>query len=308
MPELHLALTDLAAPDADAEAGLARLPVGERLLARADCHPASADWRRWVLSTAGGAPPPGDLPLGRALIAAAGQRLDPGRQWFVATPLHLVAGLTRVHFDARGPLALAPEARAALAARFAADWSDSALELAAIGETLVLGLPAALVVETRDPATVTGHELSAARPRGADAGRLERLMTELQMWLHGAGIAATDGRPLNALWLWGGGVAPIAPPPVPPALCGADAPLAALLGAAPPPGAPRLELRSVAALAADGGFPAADAHWFEPLAQLLAAGRHPCIRVHVAAREFVLRPGQRFRLWRRARPWWELLA
>ncbi|MBS0375135.1 MAG: hypothetical protein JSR73_11195 [Proteobacteria bacterium] len=306
MPELHLVLTDLAAPDADDGAGLARLPLGERLLARADRIPASADWRRWVLTRAGREPPPGDLPLGRALAAARGLDLD--RQWFVASPLQLVAGLTRVHFDARGPLTLAPAALAALAARFQADWPAATAVLETAGGGLVLGLPDPLAVETRDPATVAGRELSVARPRGADAGRLERLMTELQMWLHGAGLAAADGRVVNALWLWGGGVTPVAGGGAAPAFAGDDAPLAALLAAPAAADAPRLELRSVAALLADGGFEAADERWFQPLAAALAGGRHALVRVHAAGREFVLRPGQRWRLWRRPRPWWELLG
>jgi hypothetical protein len=46
-------------------------------------------------------------------------------------------------------------------------------------------------------------------PQGADAPRLRQLMSEMEMWLfeHPAvGTPARGAQPVNALWLWGGGV------------------------------------------------------------------------------------------------------
>lgn len=60
-----------------------------------------------------------------------------------------------------------------------------------------------------------------------DAGRYHRLLGELQLILHEHAVngrrAETGRRPVNSLWLWGGGVLPAAMPSTLPRLIGDDA-------------------------------------------------------------------------------------
>ncbi|HUO95485.1 MAG TPA: hypothetical protein VMT92_04565 [Steroidobacteraceae bacterium] len=306
MPELYVALTDLLATDGE---DLPRLPVAERLLSRAMVRPAAADWRRWVLELAGLEPPAGDLPVARTLAAAHGIEVGGDATWFVATPVHLAAGLTRVHFAAEGGLNLDADAAARLARRFASDWADPALAMHVAGGTLLLRASGAFAVATHDPSTYAGRQIHEALPAGPDAGRLERLMTELQMWLHGVGIHA-EGLVVNGLWLWGAGRSPLAGTPCWPRSEGADAFLDAAAGAlAGPTSAASLESWSVATFVRKKRpFAALDTVYFERLAALLRDGTVDAARVHVAGREFVLARAQRWRRWVRVRPWWELLA
>lgn len=308
MAELYAALTDLLAPDADGVEGLPRLPLAERLLSRAECRPAPRDWRRWALGLAGLDPPPGDLPVGRTLARHHGYAADEGVTWFVATPVRLVAGLTHLTFHAEGAPALPAGAAPALAARFAADWADPALALVAAGGALLLRAAGRFDVATHDPAAFAGRDVSEALPAGPDAGRLERLMTELQMWLHGRASAAGDGPAVNGLWLWGAGRQALAGTAAWPTLDGRDAFLAAAAAALPGAArAARLESWSLAELARERrGFVAADARWFGALEAALRQGTLAAARVHVAGREFLIRPRQRWRRWVRPRPWWEL--
>jgi hypothetical protein len=55
-------------------------------------------------------------------------------------------------------------------------------------------------------------------------------------------------------------------------------------------------------------FEDADEAWFAPLAARLASGEIAEARLHVGSSEYRLRGRQRWRLWVRPRPWWELAA
>jgi hypothetical protein len=301
MSLLYAALTGLPTVEAEAAhaAGLARLPRLERLLSRADARAAPADWRRWQLAAVGLAAPPGDLPAGWWLVgepgaAAAGSVL-------VATPVVLRAGMSDVRLER---LAAADAAAlGALARQFNADWQGEPVTLEARGGGLVLRHRASLAVETVDPATLVGAEIGVSLPRGADGGVLRRLMTELQMWLHACPAAAG----INGLWLWGAGRTPLAGRARWPAVAPADALLAAARALHPGDADAALTLQSVDVgtwLAAGRTLPALDA----ALGALLEARRAGGARLHVGGREFVLAGRQRLRLWRRVRPWWELLA
>jgi hypothetical protein len=309
MAELYAALTDLTAPDADAVEDLPRLPLAERLLSRAERRPAPPDWRRWALGLAGLDAPPGDLPVGRTLARHHGHPDDADATWFVATPVHLVAGLTQLSFHAQGPLALPAGTAAALAARFAADWGDPSLSLVATGGALLLRAGERFDVATVDPAPHAGRDVAQALPAGPDAGRLARLMTELQMWLHGSAVTSGEGVPINGLWLWGGGRQALAGTAAWPALDGRDAFLAAAAAALPGGArAARLESWSLAELARERrAFVELDALWFGALGAALGRGALGAARLHVGAHEFLVRPRQRWRRWVRSRPWWELI-
>ena len=310
MYHLHLALPDLVVADPDSAAGaLARLPVLEGLLARADRHAVQPDWRRWVLSLAGADAAPGDLPVARTIAARAGLDVSTAATWLVATPVTLLTGMASVHFDPAGPVTLAADTAAAVVARFAAEFGDPSLTLISADGTLLLRASAEpFAVRTRDPAALSGLGLGEGRPEGDGAGRLERLMTELQMWLHERPLVGSDGRRANALWLWGGGAQPLAAGDRWPVL-GCDDPFlaAAAAGSATDPRR-FVEVWSVAELVRAGrSFAAADEHWFGPLATRLRDGEVVRAEIHCAGLVHVLAPGQRWRLWRRTRPWWERL-
>jgi hypothetical protein len=310
MYHLNAALTDFAIPDPEGAAStLPRLPVLERLLARADRHEAPVDWRRWALATAGLVAPAGDLPIARTLASVAGQVVAGDASWFVATPVRLVAGMSEVHFDVHGPLVLDAQVRAALVQRFGRDFGDGTLALVEAGPQLLLRVAGAVQVATQDPASLTGRSLADSAPRGADAGRLQRLSMELQMWLHAQPVMAVDGRSANGLWLWGGGAAPLAGAARWPVLACDDPFLQAAATGADATPERVLDVMCVADLVREGGTIAdADRRWFEPLATRLRDGELAGAELHCAGRVYSLRHGQRWRAWRRVRPWWECFA
>jgi hypothetical protein len=310
MYHLHLALPDLVVADPDAAAGsLPRLAVLEQLLARADQAPADADWRRWVLSLAGAEAPPGDLPVARTIARHGGLDVDAAPGWLVATPVRLVAGMASVHFDPGGPVEITPEVAAATAARHGVEWSDSALTLVALGGTLLVRAATAHTAQTRDPATLAGLGLAEGRPLGPDALRLERVMTELQMWLHDRPLVGVDGRAANGLWLWGGGDGRLSGGTRWPVLGCADPFLSAAAAAGASDATRMVDCYSVADLVRAGrSFADADARWFAPLAARLRDGEVAGAELHCRGVVYTLRRSQRWRAWRRSRPWWERLG
>ncbi len=313
-----LAIADLAAPEGTA--GLPRLPALERLLARGERRPGPADFRRWILTLAGLVPPL-RLPLASVMAGRPGH-------WALATPVHLVAGLDRVHLHPGGLPATTPAELAAIAASFNAALGGDGLALEPAGPSLgLLSLARPVSADTHDPAPLAGREAGAWLPSGPDGGWLRRLMTEAQMLLHGHPVnSAREARgeaPVNGLWLWGtGGEAlPALPAGLPP-LETADPFLAALWRnsagtvSAPaaafgdrPPG-PRIVTLDLAAL---GGTPAealerAEAQWFAPLERALAPGGIERLDLFVAGRALRAAPRHRLKFWRRARPWQEAVA
>ncbi|HXQ64785.1 MAG TPA: hypothetical protein VN787_08010 [Steroidobacteraceae bacterium] len=311
MSSFYAAVTDLPVPeaaDAAAASALPRLPALERLLARGERAPATPDWRRWTLSIAGLTAPPGDLPLGRLLAGAHGLDLSaPDDTWLAATPVHLVAGLTRVQLDPAGPVVLSAVEAAELATRFATEWGEEPFALHAAGPDLVLRHRGALELATVDPERLAGRDIAAALPTGRDAGRIMRLMTEMQMWLHAAPFGTT--RPVNGLWLWAAGRGALEGRPRWPVLDCADPYLRAALACHP--GTSDRDARLVrwhvlAVLERGEPFASVDAAWFEPLRRALATGELAGAELHVGAASWCLRPRQRFRIWVRPRPWWEV--
>lgn len=75
-----------------------------------------------------------------------------------------------------------------------------------------LVLPAPLDVSTTPTEHGLGWNLAEIIPRGRDAMKLQRLMTEFQMLLHASKLnSRREGegrRPVSGLWLWGGGECP----------------------------------------------------------------------------------------------------
>jgi hypothetical protein len=306
--ELYAALTGLGPLELAPGHAPARLPVLERLLARGTPVAAPADWRRWALGLAGIAAGPGELPVGATLAAAGG--LDAHRgTWFLASPVHLAAGLSTVRLHGAGVLALAPATAAQLAARWQREFGAEEAALHACDGQLLLQLPGEREARCRDPDTLAGCDLGESLPEGRDGARLRRLMTELQMWLHADPPRSLEGVAVNALWPWGGGRAPLTGSGRWPPLEGEDAFLAAARRLHPDRGTPPARRLAVWRYAAHAAEPdplaRVDAAWLAPLAAALGSGALDCATVHYGARAWRLTHRQRLRFWARPRPWWE---
>jgi len=132
---------------------------------------------------------------------------------WIATPVHLMAGLKTVHFPANGVLHLSEDEANELSATFATTFGAEGLELRPAGAAgfVLRGLEAvgALTVE---PARLIGESLETHLPSGAGSAELRALASELEMWLHGLPLnrrREVRGEPgISSLWMWGGGQPP----------------------------------------------------------------------------------------------------
>jgi hypothetical protein len=218
--ELVIVLTDLYLPAAQVEvpAGAqAVLPGIEHAGRYGERVALTEGWRTWLARRLGR----DDLAaLAPARIAATVLPATSEAQW-LATPVHLSAGLSRVHLDHRGLLRLSAAEQASLTRAFANAFVGSGFSLAGLpcGE-FVLQAPGIPPVPTTEPARCAGGEIAAALPHGVEAAALRRVAAEIEMWLHGEETNAVRTRlgrlSVNALWLWGGAAA--SPAPVPRAL------------------------------------------------------------------------------------------
>jgi hypothetical protein len=132
----------------------------------------------------------------------------------MATPVHLVAGLTSVHLDRRSILRLSADDLTALATEFRRVFDDSGFVLEPLdsGDFLLFG-PRMPVAQTLEPARAMGNSVADAQPAGAGDPALRRLGAEIEMWLHEHPVNDARRRrgeaPVTGLWLWGGGPSPV---------------------------------------------------------------------------------------------------
>lgn len=209
--EIVIVISDLYLPARDGREPPLRehagTPPGLEHLARFGYKlPIEEGWRNWLARWLGRVDLVDTAP---ACIAAAG--LDPAiaRAWF-ATPVHLIAGLTSLHFERRGILRLPDEDLATLAEDFNRTFADTGFTLVPMdsGTFLMKGLEN-VSATTTEPARALVRELEASFPTGPSASVLKRLGAELEMWLHGHPINQARARrnelPISTLWVWGGG-------------------------------------------------------------------------------------------------------
>ena len=273
------------------------------------------DWRADALrliapEAASHAPASAAFPMSVAGAAHADADLQPGEWAFIATPVHLLAGLHTVHMPTDGILDLEESEIAALTLDFNRVFAGAGIRLRVGRERLLLcTVRTPWRAATRAPEELAGRDIWDYMPRGADAGEVRRLMTEIEMWLHGHEInarrAARAAPLISGLWLWGGGVTGIELPAVRGWIAGKDPLFDAFGTQAEYPDAAASGVVVVAHRPGAAGWRETDERWLAPAAADLKAGRVQCLLLSAGRRCFSVSARGARRFWRRARPWWE---
>jgi hypothetical protein len=328
--ELVLIFADLfIAPGASNSQSVPALPALSTLLARGQAR-FTGDWRGWVLCEYGG------VRAGRLPVAAAARLVttpelqSASRHWWLATPVHLDAGLTEVRMADELP-ALDLAERDALVSDFNRLFAAQGLQLDAAGGAADFLISSPWNdAATIDPFRLSGQNIEAALPTGPDAAQLRRLMTEVQMWLHDHVVnqrRAWRGQPtVNALWIWGGGgELPVRPAALLPTLA-TDEPFLVglwklwkgpLANPADSFAAMRVErfasTQTVLACVAAARSPAQaletiERDWMRPALSALRRGVLRRVRLHVNDRLFAISRLDSYRFWRARSNWLDAVA
>jgi len=282
----------------------------ETLLAGADAPVPVIDWRADAYRVI--APPMAAMPGVGAAALCADRGAVMAASVFVATPVHYVAEMSNVRLPADGILSLRQSEAEALAVDFNRVWTDAGIRLLAGRRAdLFCVVDRPLAAMTRDPEDVLDRHIENHLPAGAAARPLRQLMSEIEMWLFEHAVnrarAAQAAPVLNGLWLWGGGEALAALPPVNGWTAGNDVFFQAFTA----PGADRGANSGVAVIAAQPGtdeWRGAEAGRIEHSVADLRAGRIARIDLSAGHRCFSVTAQGRRRFWRRLRPWWESFA
>jgi hypothetical protein len=217
--ELVIVIPDLYLPrelrGTSPKAGaFANVPGIERVARFGTRQSLPGGWRAWLPGRVGR---PELADVAPACIAAAGLDASPApsapgthaasTRW-IATAVHLQAGLTRVHLDHRGLLRLAAGEQATLATDFGRTFGSTNCTLSPLpGGEFLLDTPGLPALATSEPARCAGGELDQLMPTGSAAAPLRRLLSEIEMWLHTQTLNEVRSKrgeaPLTALWPWG---------------------------------------------------------------------------------------------------------
>jgi hypothetical protein len=162
-------------------------------------------WQRGMLATLG-------LDA-RAYPSAATCALGEGfasRHWIHAEPVHLAAGLNEVTLVPLQPAwDLTSDEMQEMTQTLQPHLAAEGFDLALVPGSWLIGAPEDFAANTVEPGFAARHDWNTVLPQGPGAGRLRRLMTELQMLMHEHRVnraRAARGLPsANALWFWGNG-------------------------------------------------------------------------------------------------------
>ena len=286
---------------------LVRAPLLERLLARADSQACEEDWRaRAFRIIAPQAPMP-------AIATAALRGQTQGRigAWaLVASPVHLVAGMSSVSMAVDGILDLEPAEADLLVADFNRVFDGAGVRLVRGGTAPMLCLfDAPLCATTIDPEEVLGQDIGEFLPHGADSARLRRLMSEIEMWLFRHAVnarrSASAVPAISGLWLWGGGASDSPLPAVQGWAVGGDPLFAAFAGPAHFTATSGSGVAVITDWPGSAGWRHAEQNWLAPAAGELRSGRLKRLDLSAGRRCFSVGARGVLRFWRRPRPWWE---
>lgn len=300
-----------------------RAPVLERWLARADAAVQIEDWRAHAFArlAPGLEVPP--AACGARVCAADLRAVAPApRSWlFVATPVHFVVGLHGVQLAANGLLALTATEAEMLVQDFNALFASSGAQLLrGRGTQLLCALDAAPASAreapeppaTCDPENALGRDIGDFLPRGAAAAPLRRLMSELEMWLHGHALNLArrerSAPEIGALWLWGGARADRALPPLDIWSAGDDPLFGAYAAVERYPGTMRSGVLSTQAAPGEPEFAQLEHAWLEPALADLRGGRLEALELSAGHMSHRVGRAAVLRFFRRVRPWWEVIA
>jgi hypothetical protein len=305
---------------------LPALPVLAALLARARRLPRAVDWRAGVLTALGGPADRGMFPA-VTVAARAAPSLPAGTALCFAAPLHLVAGMSRVHLPPGGWLRLDPTDAACLVQDFNREFGDPQLQLHAVTGGWLMVAPFAAAARDAAPEDLVGEPLARVPARDAAERVLRRLGAEVEIWLAGHPLnRAREARQLpavNTLWFWGGAqVTQIAALPRAPRAVfvagDADAWLAGLAAHCAVPLDSAAAWHSLApardALLVLAPPPAGastqhwlnlETQWFAPAARALRSGAIDALRLQIGASAWQLPDPSPLRWLRRSRPWYQ---
>jgi hypothetical protein len=211
--ELVLVLSDLylsqETPDRELPAGVT-LPGLQQVARFGTRTQPPAGWRpwlsRWLTGAAGGATATVAAAALPAFQQAASSLAMSSVAW-LATPMHLIAGMTSVHVDRRSILRLDAADQQTIATDFQRVFHDSGFHLQPLeaGDFLMLG-PEMSPADAEEPARAMGAGMAQ---QAGTSPALRKLGAEIEMWLHDHPINDTRRRrgeqPVTTLWLWGGG-------------------------------------------------------------------------------------------------------
>jgi hypothetical protein len=323
--ELALILPGLAAAVRCAGKALGRLPALEALLARADRpedHGADpvAQVEHALAARAGAA----KLPRGPLSRLGDGGVLD-AAWWARADPVHLALMQDHVRIVPEIDVAVA-EAQALAASCDEALAAHALCLVTPVPERWYLRSERPLHFDAQPADAIAGEDLYPFLPAGPDGAYLRRVLTEVQMTLHGHAVNVArerGGRPsVNGLWLWGGGMLGAAPAPIALPDLRSDDPVArglwryagATADALPEAAAPAVTgilctraferaARRADAAACGALLDRLDAEWLGPALRGLRAGRIERIRLLPGAGAcHVLDRRALARWWRRVKP------
>jgi hypothetical protein len=320
---------DPAQPRSD----LPELPALTELLRRSRRLPEVADWRGGVLVALGA-----DSAVAPVAVAAqAAPELPPHAPLCFAAPLHVVAGMSRVHLLPGGRLLLEPTEEQAWCDAFNQEFGSDDLRLyvTAPGGGWLLGASFAHRACDAAPEVLVGAALERQPAASPDERALRRLGAEVEMWLAGHVLNRTreaQGKPpLNAIWFWGGARAVALPPLVAPRaiLHGGGLPDAWLAGLARHFGLPVTVIHDwqeamdavdavagaeqvLLLLAPDGGgatgqyWQMLEDQWFAPALRALSTRGIRGLRLQIGGCAFAL-PHRSLARWVRwpSRSWWQ---
>jgi hypothetical protein len=244
LSDLYLAANGRGGVD-DRQSAVPRdvLPALARIARFAGVSPLPGDWRGWLAGWLGRADLSAACNATPAMVAAAAAGaavLPPGTgSVWLATPLHLIAGLNSVHLDYRGLLKLDGAELDTLCQDFATDFAARGFALQRLpgGGLLASGPRFEQLPLTCDPARLLGGGIAGSTVQGPGAAPLLQLGAELEMWLHAHPLNTARVRrrvaPLTTLWLWGGGAPAGLQPLAPRAAAHEDATFMTVFGADP---------------------------------------------------------------------------
>jgi hypothetical protein len=288
-----------------------RLPLLERLLARADPPTAVIDWRADAFRLIASASPiPG---VAAAALFAERGPVD-AASVFIAAPVRYAAEMSTVRLPADGILSLRRPEADALAADFNRVWDGAGVRLFAVRFTdLYCVFDQALSATTHDPEDVRDRRIEDYLPTGSGSPRLRRLMSETEMWLFEHAVNRTrmagSMAAVNGLWLWGGGPAATSLPTAQGWSAGDD-PLFKAIAA----GSELTRAAAASGVVVVTAEPGTDewfgmeSRWLRRSFADLRAARIDGLDLSAGNRCFSQRGRWNWRPWRRRRPWWDSFA